>query len=67
MMFVKFVILFCLLDNVVSVAAQVAIIQPPPPPPQGIVDQVAVDTLFHPDILQPPSVKGSTLIPPPTS
>lgn len=37
---------------------------PPPPPPLGITNQVVVDTLSHPDLLQPPQIVGSTPAPP---
>lgn len=29
---------------------------PPPPPPQGGLDQVIMNTLLHPDLLQPPQI-----------
>lgn len=33
-------------------------------PPQSNIDQVAVHTLFHPDLFQPFEISGSTQVPP---
>lgn len=46
-----------------ATAAQIVRTQLLPPPPQAITNQVGVDTLLHPDLLQPRHIALSIMIP----